>query len=171
MRTRGLPVGIKLFQNFLPRLLDIHFKALQHTAGNAVTFKQQAKQDMLSADVRVVERFGFLVRKRQDFLDARSVGNVAQHLLIRPRANLLFYLKADGFQVEAEFLKDIHRNALTQLDDPEQQMFGAHEVVVEAVGFLARECQYLLGARREVAQGVTRSFRSARGGRAERFPQ
>src|SRR5215203_6347205 len=32
-------------------------------------------------------------------------------------------------------------------------MFGADEVVVEAVGFFARQCQHLLGARGKVIHG------------------
>ena len=32
-------------------------------------------------------------------------------------------------------------------------MFGADEIVIEPVGFLARQREHLLGARREIAHG------------------
>src|SRR5208282_2538333 len=42
-------------------------------------------------------------------------------------------------------------DALSQFDEAEQKVFGADHVVIEPVGFLARQCQHLLRARREIA--------------------
>ena len=155
----------------MPRLLDIDSKVQQYTAGDPIAFTKQAKQNMLGADVSMIERFGFLLSQRQDFLHARRIGNVAPHLLVGPCANLLLHLLANASQVEAEFQKDINRHTLTQLEESEQDVFGADEVVVEAVGFLARERKYLLGARREVCQGFKRLLpRACRSG-SECFPQ
>ena len=50
-------------------------------------------------------------------------------------------------------LQDIDGDALAQLDQAEQQMLGADEIVVEAVGFLARQRQHLLRARRKIVHG------------------
>jgi hypothetical protein len=47
-------------------------------------------------------------------------------------------------------LKNIHGDALAELNQPEKQMFGADIVVIEAVGFLAGEGENLLGAWSEV---------------------
>ncbi len=105
---------------------------------------------MLGADVSVIEGLGFFLSERQDFLHPWRVGNVAHHLLIGSGAHLLFHFQADGLQVEAELLKDIHRDALTQLDESEQKVFGADEVVVETVGFFPRQREHLLRARREI---------------------
>ena len=113
---------------------------------------------MLGPDVSVIERPGFLGCKRQDLLHARRIGNVAQHPLVGPVPTCFSTSTADAFQVEAEFLKDINRYALPQLNDPKQQVFGADEVVVEAVGFLAREREHLLGARRVVVQALERAL-------------
>ena len=60
----------------------------------------------------------------------------------------------DGFQVETHFLEHIDGDALPQLDEAEQKVFGADDVVVETVGFLPRQSQYLLGARREIAHAL-----------------
>ena len=70
-----------------------------------------------------------------------------------PGADLLLDFHADGLEVEAHLLEDIDGDALAQLDEAEQQVFGADKVVVEAVGFLARQRQHLLGARREIVHG------------------
>ena len=146
-------VGIEFLQDFLAGLLDIHIEVLEHARGDAVAFAEQAQQDVLGADVSVVEGLGLLWCQREDFLHARRVGNVADHLLIGPRADLLLHFHADGFQVEAEFLQDIDRHALAQLDQPEQEVFGADKVVVEAVGFFARQREHLLRPRRKIVHG------------------
>ena len=47
-------------------------------------------------------------------------------------------------------LEDVDGDALAELDQAEQQVLGADVVVVEAVGFLARQREHLLGARGEI---------------------
>ena len=89
----------------------------------------------------------------QHLLHSRRVGNVAHHLLVGAGADLLLHFHAHGLQVEAQFLKDIDGHALAQLDQPEQEVFGADEVVVETVGFFARQREHLLRARREIVHG------------------
>ena len=51
------------------------------------------------------------------------------------------------------FLQDIHRHALSQFNQAEQKMLGAEKVVVKPVGFLPRQRQHLLGARRKITHG------------------
>ena len=149
----GGEIGVQFLQDLLAGLLDVHVQVLQHARGHAVAFAQQAEQDVLGADVGVVERLGFLGGERQHLLDARRVRDVADHLLVRPGADLLLDLHADGFEVEAHLLQDVDGDALAQLDQAQQQVLGADEVVVEPVGFLARQRQHLLGARREIVHG------------------
>src|SRR5947209_10607184 len=101
---------------------------------------------MLGADVRVVKSLGFLGGERENFLHARRVGNIADHLLIGAGAHLLLDFHANGFEVEAEFLENVDGDALAQLDEAEQKMLGAHEIVVEPIGFFAGKRENLLGA-------------------------
>ena len=145
--------GIEFLQDFLAGLLDIHVQVLQDAGGDAIAFAQQAEQDVLGADVSVVERLRFLGGEREHLLHARSVGNVADHLLIGAGADLFLDFHADGLEVETHLLEDIHRDALAQLDQAEQQVLGADKIVVEPVGFLARQRQHLLRARREIVHG------------------
>ena len=154
----GGEIGIEFLQDLLAGLLDIHIEVLEDARGDAVAFAEQTQQDVFGADVGVVEGLGLFRSQGEDLLDARGVGNVADHLLIGPGADLLFDLHADGFQVEAQFLEDIDGDALAQLDQAEQKVFGADEVVVEPVGFFARQREHLLGARGEIVHGFYHSY-------------
>jgi hypothetical protein len=105
---------------------------------------------MLGAHVSMVQGLGLFVRQGQDFLDARRVGDVAHHFLVGPGANLLLHLHPDRVQLDVHFLEDVDGHALTQADQAEQQMLGTDEVVIEAVGFLARQGQDLLRSRSKI---------------------
>ena len=67
-----------------------------------------------------------------------------------PGANLLLHFHSHGLEVETHLLQNVHRHALPQLDQSEQQMLGADVIMVEAVGFLAGKRQDLLGAWGEI---------------------
>ena len=146
----GGEIGIEFLEDFVAGPLDVDFEGLQHARGDAVAFAQQAEQDVLGADIAVIERLGFLARQGEDFLHARGVGDVARHLGVGAGADLLFHLDADGFEVEAELLQHVDRDALAELDQAEEQMLRAHVIVVEAVGLLAGEGEDLLGAGGEI---------------------
>ncbi len=103
---------------------------------------------MLGADVAVIERLRLLAGERQHLPHARRVGNAASRLGLRAGADLLFDGAAHGLQVEPHLLEHADRHALPQLDETEQNMLRADIGVVEAVGFLAGQCEHLLGARR-----------------------
>ena len=105
---------------------------------------------MLGADVRMIERLGFLPRERENFFHARRVGNVPDHFCFRAGADLLLDFHPHRFEIETHLLEDVDGNALAKLDQAEQEMLGPDVIVVEAVGFFASERQDLLGARREI---------------------
>ena len=143
-------IRVEFLEDFIARALDVDLEVLQHARGHAFAFAQQAEQDVLGADVGMVERLRFLAREREHLLHARRVGNVPDHLGLGPDADLLLDFHADGLEIEAHLLEHVDGDALAQLDQAEQEMLGADVVVVEAVGFLAGERQHLLCARREV---------------------
>src|ERR1043166_7550336 len=105
---------------------------------------------MLGADVSVVESLGFLCRESENLFDAGSVRNIANHFLIGTGTDLFLDFHADGFEVEAELLKHIDGDALAELDETEEQMLSADEIMVETVGFLAREGEHLLRTRGKI---------------------
>jgi len=55
-----------------------------------------------------------------------------------------------NLEVEPHLLEHVHRDALAELDQPEQEVLGAHIVVVEAVRFFTSERQDLLRTWSEV---------------------
>ena len=130
--------------------MDVDIEPAQHAGGDALTFAQQTKQKMLGADIRMIERLGFLVGEREDLLDAWRVRNVAGGFLRRTRAHLFFHLHTHGIELEAHAFEHIHRDPLAELDEPQQQVFGADIGMVETVCLLACKGQYLLGAWCEV---------------------
>ena len=94
----------------------------------------------------------------EDFLHARCVRNVAYLFLIRPGANLFLDFQSHGLEVQSHFLQHVDSDALAELDEPQQQMLGAHKVVVETVRLFARQCQHLLGAWRKIAHSFVTHF-------------
>ena len=112
--------------------------------------RSKAEQNVLGADVGMIERLRFLAGEREHFLHARRVGNVADHLRLRAGADLFLDFHADGFEIEPHLLEHVDGDALAELDQAEQKMLGADVIVVEAIGFLASERQDLLGARSEI---------------------
>ena len=153
-------IRVQLLQNFLARLLDVHVEAPQNSRRHAVAFAQETEQNVLRADVSMIQVLGLPFGQVQHLLHARRVGNVADHLLVGAGADLLLDFHADGFEVEAHLLEDIHRHALAQFDQAEQKMLGAEKVVVKPVGFLSRQREHLLGARRKITHGFIAHTRS-----------
>jgi len=123
---------------------------------------------VLGADVGVVERLGLLRGEREHLLHARRVGDVAHLLEVRPRVGKLLHLLTDGFEVEPHLLEDVHGDALAELDEAEEQVLRADEIVVEPVRFLPREGQHLLRARGEIAHLIAHGAKLQR---ARRFVQ
>ena len=144
-------VRVEFGQNFVAAALDVHIEALEHPCGDAFALAQEAQQNMFGADVGMVERLGFFLGERQNLLHTRSVGNIARGFGFRAGAHLFFHRIAHRLQIEAHLLQHVDGHALAEVDQPQQQMLGSHIVVVEPVGFLARQRQHLLGAGREVA--------------------
>ncbi len=133
----GGKIGIEFLEDFVAGALDVDLEGLQHARGHAVAFAQQAEQDVLGADVAVIECLRFLAREREDFLHARSIRDITRHLGVGTGTDLLFHFDADGLQVEAELLQHIDRDTLAELDQAEEQVLRAHVIMIEAVRLFA----------------------------------
>ena len=143
-------IRVELLQDLVARPLDIDFETLQDPGGDAFAFAQKTEQDVLGADVGMIESAGLFAGQREHLLDPRRVGNVADHFGFRAGADLFLDLHAHGLEIEAHLLEDVDRDALAELDQPEQEMLGADVIVVEAVGFFASQRENLLRPRSEV---------------------
>src|SRR5438445_13267385 len=105
---------------------------------------------MLGAHISVVEGLGFFCGESQNFLHPGRIRNIADHLLIGAGAYLLLDFHADSLEIEPEFLENIDGDALPQLDEPKQQMFGSHKIVVDPIDLFASKRENLLGARGKI---------------------
>ena len=146
-------VRIEFLEDLIAGFVEIHIEVAQNLCGDAFTFTQQTEQDVLRADVAVIQGFGFLAGEGEHLLHSWSVRNVAHHLGFRTGADLLLDLETNGFEIEPELAEHVHGDALAELDEPEQDVLCADVVVVEAVCLLTCECQNLLGAWGEVIHG------------------
>src|ERR1019366_8760627 len=73
----GGKLRVELAENLVARSLDVDVERLEHTGGDALTLAQQAEQNVLRADVGVVEGLGLLAGEREDLLDAGRVRDAA----------------------------------------------------------------------------------------------
>src|SRR5207244_12370755 len=124
-KLRGWEMRIELYSNFAPRPLDVDLETLKNARGNAFSVPEQSKQNVFGANVRVIERLGFLSGERQDFFHPRCVRNVADNFCFRTGANLLLDFHSDGLEIEPHFLENVDCDALAELDQSEQKVLGA----------------------------------------------
>src|SRR5262249_3642958 len=76
-------IWIELFKDLVARTFDVQFEALQYSRRDSLALAQKAQQNVFGTYVRMIESLGFLARKRQNFFDTRSIGNVPDHLGFR----------------------------------------------------------------------------------------
>src|SRR5256886_13266267 len=133
LSIRSAKVRVEFFDDFLPSPVQFDPELLQDSPGHAVAFPQKTEEDVFGADVGMMKRFGLLGSKRQDFRYARGVRDVAGHLLVGTTANHLFDLAPDGLEIHAHTSHHVDGDTLAEPEQAEQEMFGADEIVIEAV--------------------------------------
>jgi hypothetical protein len=83
-------LGIELAEDLVAGALDVDLERLEDAGGDALTLAEKAEQDVLGADVAVVEGLGLLASEGEDLLDARGVGNAAGGLALGAGSDLAF---------------------------------------------------------------------------------
>ncbi len=110
----------------------------KHLGGDAVALADQAKQDVLGADVVVPELQRLAQRQLKHLLGARREGDVPRRCLLALADDLLDLL-ADRLQADAQRLKRLGRHALALVDEAQENVLGANVVVIEHPGFFLRQ--------------------------------
>ena len=146
----GTEIGVQFLEDFVPGFVEIDVQVAQDLGSNAIAFAEEAEEDVLRADVAVVQRLGFLGCQSEDLFHPRGVGNVAHHFGLWAGTDLLLHLHADSFKVQPQFGQDVHGDALGQFDEAQQEVFRADVVVIETICLLACKGQDLLGAWGEI---------------------
>ena len=107
----------------------------QDLGGHAVALADQAEQDVLGADVVVVQLERLAQRQLQHLLGPRRERNVPRRRLLALADDFLD-LTTDHVQADAQRLQRFGRGALALVDEAEQEVLGADVVVVEHPGLL-----------------------------------
>ena len=110
----------------------------QHLGGHALALADEAEEDVLGADVVVAELERLAQRQLEDLLGARRERDVAAGRRAALADDLLD-LAAHGLERDAEALEGLGGDALTLVDQPEQDVLGADVVVVEQARLLLSE--------------------------------
>ena len=108
---------------------------------------------MLGADVVVAELQRLAERQLQDLLGPRSERRRTGGRRAG-RTDRLLDLLADRFQADTERLERLGRHALTLVDEPQQDVLGADEVVVE-------KSRFFLGQDQDSSGSVSETFEHA----------
>ena len=128
-------------------------EADQHLGGHALALADQAEEHVLGADVVVAELQGFPQRQLQDLLgpgrERRGSGRGRSG-----RADRLLDLLAHRFEADTERLERLGRHALTLVDEAQQDVLGADEVVVE-------QSRFFLGQDQDSSGSVSKTFEHA----------
>ncbi len=109
---------------------------------------------MLGADVVVAELESFPKRQLEDLLGARGERDVTGRLLLALADDVLDLL-ADRVQRDTERFKSLGCNALTLVDEPEQDVLGPDVIVVEHLGLF-------LGQNYDATSAVGKSLKHVR---------
>ena len=128
----------------------------EHLGGDALALADEAQQDVLGADVVVAELQRLAQRQLEDLLGAGREGDVAG----RRRSALaddLLDLLAHGLERDAERLERLRGDALTLVDEPEQDVLGADVVVVEEASLLLSQHDHPTGSVGEAFEHVAAS--------------
>jgi hypothetical protein len=116
----------------------------QHLRGDALALADEAEQDVLGADVVVAELQRLAQRQLEDLLGARGERDVAAGRLLALADDLLDLL-AHRVQRDVQALQRLRRDALTLVDQAEQDVLGADVVVVEHPRLFLREHDHPAG--------------------------
>ena len=134
-------------------LLQVDAQALQHAGGDALALAHQPQQQVLGADVVVVEAPRLVDRELDDLLCPRRQADLAHdHGLAAADDEL--DRRAHLGQLHAHVAQDPSGDAVTLTHQTQKQVLGSDVVVVETLGLLLGQRQHLPGALRELVELV-----------------
>ena len=144
---RRLSTSSRTSSSFRPRFIST-------CAATPSCSREQAEQQVLGADVVVVEVAGLLDRVLDHLLGPRRLGQLAHRHHVGAALDELLDLEADLAQVDVQVLQHVGADAAAFLDQAEQDVLGADVLVVEALGLLVGQGHHLAGAVREAFEHV-----------------
>ena len=129
----------------LADVLQLQTQVHQHLGRHSLLLTQQPQQQVLGADVVVVEILGFFESVLDDLLGPRRLGQLAHRDHVGSRLHDLLDLETDLAEVHVEVLQDVGRDAGAFLDQPQQHVLGPDVLVVEPLSLLVGQLHHLPG--------------------------
>src|SRR5690606_19826488 len=117
---------------------EVDAEAFKHASSNAFALTDEAEQQMLCADVAVVQPASFVDGELDDLLGARGKADLAKHGPVAAADDELDR-GANFVEFDPEVGEDLCGHAIALADEAEQDVLGSDVVVVEAVGFFLGE--------------------------------
>ena len=111
---------------------------VQDFRGEALLFAQQAQQQVLGADVLVIQALGFLGAIRQHALAFVAEGQIHRSGNLLANGGVAFDLLANGFHGRVRPQETVGQR-LVLPQQAQQQMFGLDIRAAELAGLVARE--------------------------------
>jgi len=130
-------------EHLLSDVLELEAEVHQDLGRHAFLLPEQAEQDVLGADVVVVEVPGLLHRILDHLLGPGRLRELAHRDHVGPALDELLDFHADLPQVDVEILEDVGRDAAALLDQAEEHVLGADVLVVETLGLLIGQLHHL----------------------------
>ncbi len=125
----------KQLDHCLAHLVEIGAELLQHLSSDTLSLANQAKQDVLGADVVVTQLQGLAERELEHLLGPRGERDVTAGSL-GALTDDVDDLLAHRVEADAHRLESLGGDALTLVDETEQDVLGADVVVIEQPSFL-----------------------------------
>jgi len=138
LRCRGLPFGAEQRGRLEANLRRIDPEIGQHARGHALALANQPEEQMLGADVVVVELARLFKRKLDDALGARREDHLLLNRLPAATDDGLDFL-TNFCEVDAEALEHFCGQALAFRDDAEQNVLRPDIVISKALRFFLRK--------------------------------
>ncbi len=136
-----------------PNLLEVDPQALQHACRDALAFSHQSEEQVLGADVVVIEAPRLVNREFDDLLRARGQSDLADRWLFAAPDDEL-NRRAHLGQLHAHVAQHPSGDAIALAHESKEQVLGADVVMVEAVGLFLGERQDLAGPFRKFVEFV-----------------
>ena len=139
-------------EHFLADLFELQAEVHQHLRRHSLLLAEQAEEDVLGADVVVVEVSRLFHRVLDHLLRPRRLRQLAHGDHVRAALHELLDFEADFPQVDVQVLQNVGRHPAAFFDQSQKDVFGADVFMVEPLGFLVGQLHDL------PARSVNRSY-------------
>src|SRR5215472_13286423 len=140
--------------------VEFHTEIAEHLGRDPVALADQTQQQMLGADIIMVEALGFFLCEAQHlasplrkFLESFVAGflmQVSSSVVIAALTQHLEGLGLHLLQIHTQALQDVHTDTIPFPDQTQQQMLGADITMVKMLCFIGGELDHRSDARSQL---------------------